>query len=192
MGVRAAAKSLRSIYQLKVTLKGIRPPIWRRFLIASTASLADVHTILQIVIGWTDSHLHEFTKGRDRYGMPDEDFPEDIYDEAKYRLDQVLKEEKEKLIYTYDFGDGWEHDVVLEKILPFEADAKLPLCLKGSRACPPEDIGGVPGYAMFLEAISDPKHPEHDSMLEWIADDTGDTFDPERFDLDEVNNLLQE
>lgn len=190
MGIRAAAKSLRSIYQLKVTLKGIRPPIWRRFLIASTASLADVHIVLQIVMGWTDSHLHEFAKGRDRYGVPDEDFPADIYDEAKYRLDQLLKEEKEKLIYTYDFGDGWEHDVVLEKILPFETGAKLPLCLKGSRACPPEDVGGTPGYEMFLEAISDPEHPEHASMLEWIADDTGNIFDPERFDLAEVNELL--
>lgn len=181
MGARTTAKSLRLIYQLKVTLKGIRPPIWRRFLIASTASLEDTHIVLQIGMGWTDSHMHEFAKGRDRYGVPDEDFPSDMHDEAKCRLDQVLKGEKEKLVYTYDFGDSWEHDVVLEKILPFETGIQLPVCLKGSRACPPEDIGGVPGYAMFLEAISDPNHPEHDDMLEWV----GDHFDPVK-----VNELL--
>lgn len=93
--------------------------------------------------------MHEFAKGRDRYGVPDEDFPSDMHDEAKYRLDLVLKEEKEKLVYTYDFGDSWEHDVVLEKIMPFETGAQLRVCSKGSRAGPPEDVGGAPGYEMF-------------------------------------------
>lgn len=185
------AKSLRSIYQLKVTLKGMRPPIWRRILVASTTKLDDIHLILQIVMGWTDSHLHEFIQGRNRYGEPDEDFPSDAQDETQYRLDQILKKEKEKLIYIYDFGDGWEHEVVLEKILPFETSAVLPLCLKGSRACPPEDIGGIGGYMMFLDAISDPTHPEHQVMLEWIAEDIEGPFDPEAFDLTEVNQLLQ-
>jgi hypothetical protein len=191
METRTTTKSLRSIYQLKITLKGFRPPIWRRFLVASKVSLEDVHDILQIVMGWTDSHMHEFSMGSDRYGVPDVDFPSDIQDEAKYRLDQVLKKEKDKLNYTYDFGDGWEHEVVLEKILPFETGIALPVCLEGSRACPPEDIGGIGGYAMFLDAISDPEHPEHESMLEWIAEDIDGDFDPEYFDLAEVNNLLQ-
>lgn len=191
MGTRMTTQSLRSIYQLKVALKGIRPPIWRRFLIMSTASLESTHTVLQIVMGWTDSHMHEFARGRDRYGMPDEDFPSGIHDEAKYRLDQVLKQEKDKLTYTYDFGNDWEHDVTLEKILPFEIGAQLPVCLKGSRACPPEDIGGIGEYMIFLEAISDPVHPEHDSMLEWIAGDADSTFDPEHFDLAEVNKRLR-
>lgn len=185
------AKSLRSIYQLKVTLKGMRPPIWRRILVASTTKLDDIHLILQIVMGWTDSHLHEFIQGRNRYGEPDEDFPSDAQDETQYRLDQILKKEKEKLIYIYDFGDGWEHEVVLEKILPFETSAVLPICLKGRRACPPEDIGGIGGYMMFLDAISDPTHPEHQVMLEWIAEDIEGPFDPEAFDLTEVNQLLQ-
>lgn len=187
MGARTAAKSLRSIYQLQVALKGIRPLIWRRFLIASTASLQDVHIVLQIVMGWTDSHMHEFAKGQDRYGVPDKDFPSDMHDEAKCRLDQVLKEEKEKLIYTYDFGDSWDHEIVLEKILPFETKTKLPVCLEGGRACPPEDIGGLPGYEMFLEAIADPNHPEHADMLDWL----GEPFDPEHFDLAQVNELLR-
>lgn len=182
------ARSLRSIYQLKVALIGTRPPIWRRLLVASTDNLEDVHISLQIVMGWTNSHLHEFVTGRDRYGMPDDDFPSDVRDETDYRLDQVLKKAKDKLNYVYDFGDGWKHELVLEKILPFETDAILPVCIKGSRACPPEDVGGIPGYAMFLEAIADPSHPEYAEMLEWVGGD----FDPGHFDLAQTNNLLRE
>ncbi|MBK7354180.1 MAG: plasmid pRiA4b ORF-3 family protein [Nitrosomonas sp.] len=183
---RTQAIALRSIYQLKVTLGYIRPPIWRRFLIASTDSLADLHLVVQIVMGWTDSHLHEFTKGKERYGVPDKDFPADIHDESKFRINQILKQEKDKMRYTYDFGDSWDHEIVLEKILPFEVETKLPTCLKGSRACPPEDVGGSPGYEMFLEALADPNHPEHEGILEWF----GESFDAEHFDLTEVNYLL--
>lgn len=182
------ARSLRSIYQLKVTLKGTRPPIWRRLQLASTDNLEDVHIALQIVMGWTNSHLHEFAKGRDRYGAPDEDFPSDIKDEIDFRLDQVLEKEKDKLTYMYDFGDGWEHEVVLEKILPYETSAVLPVCLKGKRACPPEDVGGIGGYKMFLETISDPSHPEYEEMLEWA----GGSFDAEHFDLAQTNDFLRE
>jgi len=179
---------LRSIYQLKVTLKGCRPPIWRRLLIASTDKLEDLHIALQVVMGWTNSHLHEFAKDGDRYGIPDEDFPSDVRDEVDFRLDQVVKKEKDKLNYVYDFGDGWEHVILLEKILPFEPDAVLPVCLEGSRACPPEDVGGIPGYEIFLEAISDPSHPEYEEMFEWIGGD----FDPHHFDLSQTNDLLRE
>lgn len=184
--INTITTSLRSIYQLKVTLKYIRPPIWRRFVIASSESLADLHIVLQIVMGWTDSHLHEFSREKERYGVPDADFPSDIHNESKFRIDQLLKEEKDKLLYAYDFGDGWDHEVVLEKILPFDTKTKLPTCLKGSRACPPEDIGGAPGYDMLLEAIADPNHSEHAGILEWL----GEPFDPEQFDLTEVNDLL--
>lgn len=182
------AQPLRSVYQLKVTLKGARPPIWRRLLIASTDNLEDAHIALQIAMGWTNSHLHEFVCGHDHYGVPDEDFPSNLHDEMDYRLDRVLIKEKDKMNYMYDFGDGWEHEVVLEKILPFDPGAVLPVCLKGRRACPPEDIGGIHGYRAFLETISDPSHPEHEDMLEWIGGD----FDPEHFDLAETNDLLQE
>ena len=109
-------------------------------------------------------------------------------DESKFRLSQLLRLEKEKLLYNYDYGDGWEHEVLLEKILPFEHDMTLPLCIKGKRACPPEDIGGIPGYAMFLEAINDPSHPEHEEMREWVGGD----FDAEHFDIDEVNKMLNQ
>jgi hypothetical protein len=182
------ARNLRSIYQLKVTLQYSQPPIWRRLLIASTDNLEDVHITLQVALGWTNSHLHEFVKGREQYGIPDEDFPSDMRDEADYRLDQVLKKEKDKLNYIYDFGDDWVHEVVLEKILPFESSKTLPVCLDGAHACPPEDVGGIPGYMMFLEAISDQSHPEHEDTLEWIGGD----FDPGHFDLAEANDLLRE
>jgi len=181
-------RSLRSIYQLKVSLKWSRPPIWRRLQIASTDNLEDLHDALQIVMGWTNSHLHEFSSGRERYGMPDEEFSPEVHDETEYRIDQVLQKEKESLSYSYDFGDGWEHELVLEKILPYKTDAVLPVCLKGSRACPPEDVGGIPGYEMFLQAISDPAHPDHEGMLEWV----GGSFDAEHYDLSETNELLRE
>ena len=183
-----SAKPLRLIYQLKVTLQYSQPPIWRRLQVVSSDNLEDVHIALQIVMGWTDSHLHQFIKDRICYGIPDEDFPSDMLDEIDYRLEQLLKEEKDRLIYEYDFGDGWTHEIVLEKILPFKTDISLPVCLEGSRACPPEDVGGVPGYEMFLQAIGDPSHPEHEDMLDW--NDGG--FDPEKFDLDKVNELLRE
>ena len=182
------ARPLRSIYQLKVALQGSQPLIWRRLLIASTDGLEDLHIAIQVAMGWTNSHLHEFVKGRDRYGMPDEEFQSDIRDEADYRLDQILKKEKDKLNYIYDFGDDWEHEVVLEKILPFESSKPLPVCLQCEGACPPEDVGGIPGYTVFLEAISDPSHPEHKDMSEWI----GGEFDAENFDLAQTNDLLRE
>lgn len=182
------AQPLRSIYQLKISLKGAKPPIWRRLQVASTDNLEDVHIALQIVMGWTNSHLHEFIKGRDRYGVPDEDFPSEVRDETDYRLHQLLRQEKDRLLYAYDFGDGWDHDVVLEKILPYKPGDVLPVCSDGCRACPPEDVGGIPGYEMFLEAISDPSHPEYEEMLEWV----GGEFDPEHFDLAQTNDLLRE
>ena len=181
-------RSLRSIYQLKVTLQHSQPPIWRRLLLAGTDSLEDFHIAIQVAMGWTNSHLHEFVKGHDRYGMPDEDFPSDMRDEADYRLDQILQKEKDKLNYIYDFGDDWGHEVVLEKILPFDISRTLPVCLDGAYACPPEDVGGIPGYMMFLQAISDPSHPEHQDMLDWIGGD----FDPDHFDRAETNDLLRE
>lgn len=181
-------RPLRSIYQLKVSLKGCRPPIWRRLHVASTDSLENIHQVLQIAMGWYNEHLHQFVKGRTVYGIPDEAFESDTMDEADFRLDQVLKAEKDTLLYEYDFGDGWLHEIVLEKILPFDTQAILPVCIKGVRACPPEDIGGVCGYDMFLDITADPSHPDYEAMLEWV----GEGFDAELFDLKQVNDFLRE
>ena len=112
-------RALRSIYQFKVTLHLVQPVVWRRFQIVSADTLEDLHLALQIVMGWADCHLHEFATEQGRYGVPDKEFPSDIYDEADFRLEQVLKKEEDRLHYVYDFGDGWEHEVLLETVLPF-------------------------------------------------------------------------
>lgn len=185
-----SAKNLRSIYQLKVTLNGSKPPIWRRILVPSNIDLGGFHRILQTVLGWRNSHLHQFISGRTMYGALVDEFggglEMECEDEKEYQLSQLLKKEKDSLVYEYDFGDSWEHKIVLEKILPYDSAVKVPTCIKGKRACPPEDCGGIWGYQSFLEAIQNPSHPEHEEMLEWV----GGEFDPELFDIEETNNAL--
>ena len=178
------------IYQLKVTLKHSKPPIWRRIQVQGDTRLDQLHRILQTVMGWWDAHLHQFIVGGNTYGVPDPDYGGwglEMLDERKTRLHQLVPGEKFKFIYEYDFGDSWEHELLVEKILSPEKGVTYPRCLKGKRACPPEDVGGVWGYDDFLEAIQDPNHPEHLDYLEWAGED----FDPEAFDLDTVNEALQ-
>ena len=174
------------IYQLKVNLRGAKPPIWRRIQVPSDITLYKLHHILQVVMGWTDSHLHQFIVGRTSYGEPHPDYGFEMRSEKRAKLDKIAPGEGDKFIYEYDFGDGWEHIVLVEKILAPEEGVRYPLCLKGVRACPPEDVGGIWGYASFLEAIRDPEHPDHESMIEWI----GIEFDPKEFDLEWVNEQL--
>ena len=174
------------VYQLKVILKGSNPPIWRRIHVRGDISLGRLHDVLQIVMGWTDTHLHQFIIGRSHYGVPDPDDLMEVKNERRYKLMQIAPREKMKFLYEYDFGDGWEHEILVEKILHPEQGAHYPVCLAGKRACPPEDVGGVFGYEDFLEAIRDPNNPEHDNMLEWV----GGEFDPEAFDLDSINQVL--
>ncbi|MEE8428445.1 MAG: plasmid pRiA4b ORF-3 family protein [Gammaproteobacteria bacterium] len=178
---------LRSVYQIRVTLQYIQPTVWRRFRVVSTVNLADFHIALQIVMGWSNSHLHQFLMNARCYGMPEEEFPDNTLDEKQFRLEQLLKAEKDYLNYSYDFGDGWEHHVMLEKILPFDQKTSSTHCLEGERACPPEDVGGPPGYEMFLEAIGDASQPEYHEMLEWA----GGEFDAGFFDLEAVNKVLK-
>jgi hypothetical protein len=174
------------IYQIKVSLNGVRPPIWRRLLVPGSISLKELHDVLQVAIGWTDSHLHQFVARGTLYGQPDPGFGRGCVNEKGVRLDVVLQAEKDAMIYEYDFGDGWQHKVVLEKILGSAVDGVAPSCAAGARACPPEDCGGVWGYANLLKIFSDASHPEHDEMLEWL----GDRFEPERFDIAEANRKL--
>jgi hypothetical protein len=183
-------KTLRKTYQLKIGLNGSKPPIWRRFLIANSATLPELHMAIQIIMGWTNSHLHQFIVGDSYYGMPDPDFDMDLntIDESQYRISQLLKTEKDSIVYEYDFGDGWEHKITLEKILTFDPKQNLPFCIKAKGACPPEDVGGIWGYYDFLEAINDSKHSEHQSYKEWIGDD----FDSDAYDIEETNKVLTE
>ena len=177
------------ICQLKITLRYMRPPVWRRVQVPSDITLAKLHRIIQVAMGWYDSHLHQFIVGERYYGVPSiDEFSElELTDEKKARLSQVLSKSKQKMVYEYDFGDGWEHEILLEKVLQTDPGVRYPRCMGGARACPPEDCGGVGGYANFLQAISDPNHEEHDEYLEWI----GGEFDPEKFDLDLVNRELK-
>jgi hypothetical protein len=181
-----SAETPNLIYQLKVTLRGIRPPIWRRVLVPAKFSLHKLHQVIQLAMGWTDSHLHEFIINGLPYSIPSPEDFEPVSDERRHSLSQIAMREKRKFFYEYDFGDSWEHEIVVEKILSPESGVKYPACIKGKRACPPEDVGGVWGYETFLEAIGDPHHEEHDSYLEWV----GGYFDPEACDLDEINQAL--
>jgi hypothetical protein len=176
------------IYQIKVTLKDSKPPIWRRIQVRSDTTLGELHHVIQAVMGWEDYHLHQFTVGRTYYGIPEPGFDfEDVRDERRVKLSQIVTGENFRFLYEYDFGDGWEHVLLVEKILPPKPGQQYPVCIKGRRACPPEDVGGIWGYYGFLEAIQDPDHPEHEDYLEWI----GGEFDPEAFDLDAVNRALR-
>jgi hypothetical protein len=177
-----------SIYQIKVTLNDSKPPIWRRILVSDSISLHQLHTILQIVMGWMNSHPHQFIIDNDYYGDPEDSDYGDVQNEKRFRLNQFVTRKGFKFIYEYDFGDSWEHTVHVEAILPVEKGKQYPICLAGKRACPPEDVGGVDGYEEILEIFSNPKHPEHDEMTEWIEED----FDPEFFDMDDANLGLRQ
>ena len=176
------------VYQLKVTMKEIRPHIWRRILVNGDINLYKLHKILQVVMGWEDYHLHIFELNDITYAIPspEDPWPRETKNEKRARLNDVVPDEQDSLEYIYDMGDNWCHTIVVEKILSSDEGLERPVCLDGKRSAPPEDCGGVGGYQDFRKAISNPRHPEHDDLLIWA----GGAFDPNRFDLDEVNRLL--
>ncbi|MEW5837130.1 MAG: plasmid pRiA4b ORF-3 family protein [Pseudomonadota bacterium] len=184
-----AVKAPAPIYQLRVELLELEPTIWRRVLVPGSIKLAKLHVVLLWTMGWLGGHLHEFIIGHAHYGEPDPDYPDDppLRSDARTTLARALGS-LTTFTYLYDFGDGWEHRVRVEQILPPDPALKHPLCLAGANACPPEDVGGPPGYLDFLEAIADPSHEEHDDMLRWC----GGRFDPTAFDLDTVNETLRQ
>jgi hypothetical protein len=171
------------IYQLKITLIDIEPPIWRRIQVPATILICCLHDALQAVFGWTESHLHSFEKDGKYWGVPEYD---DLIDESKVQLAKLLKTEGESMIYVYDFGDDWRHEVVLEKVIPVNEVVRTPICLGGERRCPPEDVGGVSGYERFLKVIFDPKHEEYEHFVGWA----GGHFQAESFDAKAVNEIL--
>jgi pRiA4b ORF-3-like protein len=174
------------ILQLKIALAGVRPPVWRRVLVPGEITLAGLHGIVQVAMGWTDTHLHEFEIGDARYGAPDPDWGrDDVQDEARAKLFR-LAAAGSRFRYTYDFGDDWRHDITVEKVLAPQPGARYPTCSAGRRACPPEDVGGPWGYPEFLAALDDPKHPDHNHWAEWI----GGSFDPDRFDVAATDAVL--
>lgn len=185
-----AESATSSIYQLKISLEGIVPQIWRRVLVPSVLPLSKLHVVIQIAMGWTNSHLHEFLLGRKRYTDPRfglDDFDEQVFDEAKVKLFEVAPTLKSTLRYHYDFGDGWMHKVVVEKPFDLESPERTPFCTGGKRACPPEDCGGIPGYYRLLDILANQRHPEHREMLEWLER----PYDAEVFDPNPVNRALE-
>ena len=174
------------VFQLKITLKDIRPPVWRRIQ-THDCSLAELHEIIQFCMPWDDEHLYAFEIGKEQYSALDRGaaLPK-CRDSNSLRLSDLVGRKTYHFVYEYDFGDSWRHVIEIEETLPPEERVRYPRCLDGRRACPPEDCGGPWGYPNFLDAIQDPDHPDNEERLEWI----GDEFDPERFDLDEMNGGL--
>ena len=180
-----------TLYRLKITLEGCHVKIWRKFVVPSNIRLDQLHDVIQNVMGWRNCHLHEFVIGGERFGVPnleDDWGDEDMQPETKCRLDKVLATGIDKFKYLYDFGDDWQHIVKVESLDHRDEDGRSIFCLDGKGTCPPEDVGSTPGYAAFCEAINNPKHPEHESMKEWIGDE--ETTWPDGFKLEKVNPWL--
>ncbi len=174
------------VYQLKVVLKGSKPPIWRRLRVSGGTTLNALHSILQTAMGWEDCHLHQFEIDGEYYA-PSASEMDETQSEAGLRLYQAARKPKAKFLYEYDMGDGWAHAITVEKILPPDPEQKLPECIAGAGACPPEDCGGLWGYYAILDAVEDPDHADHEEMKEWLDDN----FDPNAFDAAKVNAMLQ-
>lgn len=179
-----------TIYQLKVTLRYSKPPIWRRFLVREGTNFQILHEILQNVMRWTNSHLYDFEFGGTIYTdleLEDDFSLRPAKDARSVTLRKLRLSKGSKLCYIYDFGDYWVHDVVVEGVVTEEAGQFYPVCIKGRGACPPEDCGGIPGYFDLLTALDDPGHPDHEQIIDWL----GGEFDPETFDLEEINAILR-
>lgn len=178
-------------YQLLVTLRDSTPLIWRRIQVPGTTTLAKLHRILQIVMGWEEYHLHQFISSDGVcYGPLDPDGELDFQDERRVRLRQLLPAAGLALVYEYDFGDSWTHHLLVERLWPSRGDTRSAVCLAGGRACPPEDSGGVGGYEHLLEVLADPAHPEHDELRAWARRE-GKDYDPDAFSVEAVNAALK-
>jgi hypothetical protein len=179
------------VFQFEVVLKGTSPPIWRRFEAPETMTLAQFHDTLQIVMGWTNSHLHRFVINGKEYGRPDYEEvwgdEEPLRDERRVRLSSLFKVVPNAFVYLYDYGDNWTHVLVMDHYRPAAEDDPAPRCLEGERACPPEDVGGEGGYEDLLAILADPSDEEYEDMRLWAGED----FEPEVFDLKAVNLALR-
>lgn len=173
-------------YQLYVELEWVRPKVWRRLLVPITTRLPLLHATLLFGMGWQGGHIHEFVFGRDSYGPKEPGLDLDhVMDEKRVTLREALGARK-TFVYVYDYGDDWRHKVKVEKIVTLDAPISSGVCTGGENACPPEDVGGAPGYEEFLAALADPGNLQHDELKAWI----GGSFDPTAFDVDEVNQRL--
>ena len=183
-------KKSRSAVILRVELLGIEPLVWRRVRVPAAMPLRDLHGVLQTVMGWQDCHLHEFRVGDALVGIvdrPELDTPEHMEDERKWTVAKVVASGASEFEYVYDFGDHWVHRVIVEPATRSHIPGTASLCLAGEGACPPEDVGGAPGYAQFLEALADASHSEHETYVDWV----GGVWDVKGIDLNRVNRELR-
>jgi hypothetical protein len=174
------------VYQLDIRLTRIDPPIWRRILVSDQITLAALHHLLQVVMGWEHSHLHQFVAGAVRYGEPDPEYDDAMQNDRRARLRDIAREQGASFLYEYDFGDSWQHLITVDDLWPRTERDMVPRCLDGGRACPPEDSGGVGGYEHLLAALRDRRHPEHRELRAWA----GRHFDSELFSVQAVNAAL--
>jgi hypothetical protein len=178
------------IYLLKVWINNSCPQIWREIEVDKNTFLPDFHKILQTVMGWTNSHLHQFSKGKIYYSNTDyEEYDrDDTVDYKNIKISDLMKKKNDTILYEYDFGDGWEHSIKLLELKDKQKDVFYPRCVLGERSCPAEDSGGIYGYQEMLKVLKNKSHPEYEDFREWIGED----FDPDYFNIDEVNELLKE
>jgi hypothetical protein len=176
------------VYELDIRLIGIEPPIWRRFSVSDQIKLSALDHVLQVVMGWEHSHLHQYIVGEVHYGEPDPEFDDDLkmQDDRRFKLRDIAREKEASFVYEYDFGDGWLHRVTVVDIWPRTENSLVPRCWDGSRACPPEDCGGIGGYQNLVEALRNRRHPEHRALRMW----TGEHYNPELFSVQSVNSAL--
>jgi hypothetical protein len=177
------------IYEFRITLRGIEPPIYRIFRVSDRITFKKLHKIIQVVMGWQDYHLYEFKYGPIQIGIPDgEYFIVDAYhwDASKTKLSSLKLERNDVLLYNYDFGDDWSHLLEVQISYYSEGGTFVPVCLEGENACPPEDVGGIGGFQHFLEVLADPDDEKYEHYRNW----SGGNYDPQAFDIDEVNKKL--
>jgi len=177
------------VYQVKVTLEEVEdPPVWRRLLVPAGIRLDRLHRVIQVVMGWEDCHLHVFSDGRVQYGRPDPELR--FRDERKTTLRDLVTGEGGRARYTYDFGDDWHHEIVVEQVLAADPGVSYPVCVAGEGACPPEDCGGPWGYARLREVLADRADEEHEDLLAWLGLEKGADFDPHSFQVEQANRAL--
>jgi hypothetical protein len=182
------ARQAESIVSMKVTLRGIRPPIWRRLLLPGRMTLGDLHHVIQAAMGWDDGHLHAFDIAGRQYSDPLA--VDDVADEERLTVNGVLRSGVSRFTYTYDFGDDWEHEIMVEDLLDADTETHYPSLVAAKGACPPEDCGGPWGYAELKEILADPSHERHQEVLDWLGLDDSSAFDPNAIATDHIEQEL--
>jgi hypothetical protein len=186
---RGAGGSADVVVQIKIKLRGVsKPPVWRRLLVRADTRLDRLHEVIVAAFGWQGYHMHVFSSGPDEFGVPDPELG--FIDERRASLGELIGGVGDRLRYTYDFGDDWEHEIVVEELLDADPEVHYPILLAAKGACPPEDCGGPWGYAELKEILADPTHVRYQEMLDWLGLDDASAFDPSGLDADEIEEEL--